>query len=82
MTEDKPKVIDSDDLRTAIDNLLFEIEINVHDLMNSLKRLKESSKEYDFTDLKVFRASLVLLEIVLFALKEHYTPVEKEEVEA
>lgn len=80
MTETQ-KIIDSDDLRKEIDNLLFEIELRVHGLMNNLKRLREDSKQYDFTDLKVFRASLTLLEIILFTLNCHYEHTEPEKSE-
>ena len=81
LAEEVQGVIDSDDLRTEIDNLLFEIEIRVHELMMNLKGLKEDSKQYDFTDLKVFRASLTLLELILFTLNIHYEHTEPEKSE-
>lgn len=76
MSSDNPNIIDEDDLRVSINDLLFSIEVDVHKLMKSLVKHREASKEYDFTDLKLLNGKLVLLSVTLTALREHFNYTE------
>jgi hypothetical protein len=75
---DEPVIIDEDDLRAAINDLLFSIEVDVHKLMKSLANLKKESEGYDFTDLKLVRAQLVLLSVILESLRGHFNYTEED----
>ena len=78
-SDDGLYIIDEDDLRASINDTLFSIEVDVHKLMKSLAKHKKESENYDFTDLKLFNASLVLLSKILESLREHFNYTEEED---